>query len=77
MDIPITAEKHYCGICSQKKSPTNENLIQHISSSCLVFDHGIKDVAFVCDICPKRVFFVENIYKKHLQDKHNMYYNMH
>ena len=36
----------------------------------LVFDHGIKDGAFICDICPKRVFFVEDIYKKHIQDKH-------
>ena len=37
----------------------------------LVFDHGIKDGAFIFDICPKRVFFVEDIYKKHIQDKHN------
>ena len=32
MDIPVTDEKHYCVICSQKKFPTNENLIQHMSS---------------------------------------------
>ena len=32
MDIPVTAEKYYCVICSQKKFPKNENLIQHMSS---------------------------------------------
>ena len=37
----------------------------------LVFDHGIKDGAFFCDICPKAVFFIETGYKKHMLKKHN------
>ena len=37
----------------------------------LVFDHGIKDGAFICDICPKTLFSSETGYKKHLKEKHN------
>ena len=28
----------------------------------LVFDHGVKDGALFCDVCPKRVFFVEELF---------------
>ena len=31
----------------------------------IVFDHGIKDGAFICDICPQKVFSSEKGYKKH------------
>ena len=37
----------------------------------LVFDHGIKDGAFICDICPKTMFSSETGYKKHVHEKHN------
>ena len=37
----------------------------------LVFDHGIKDGAFICEVCPKTMFSSETGYKKHLQEKHN------
>ena len=37
----------------------------------LVFDHGIKKGAFICDFCPRTVFFVETVYKKHLKEKHS------
>ena len=36
----------------------------------LVFDHGIKDGAFICEACPKTVFFIESFYKKHMKEKH-------
>ena len=36
----------------------------------LVFDHGIKDGAFICDICPKTLFSSETGYKKHVHEKH-------
>ena len=39
----------------------------------LVFDHGIKDGAFICDICPKKVFFTETIFKNHMKEKHTPY----
>ena len=32
VDISASAEKHDCVICSQKKFPTNENLILHMST---------------------------------------------
>ena len=52
----------HCG-----KSVLNEFFLKkHI-----VFDHGIKDSAFICDICPKKVFSNEKGYKKHLRRKHN------
>ena len=37
----------------------------------LVFDHGIKDGALFCDVCPKKVFFIEGMYKKHMREKHD------
>ena len=37
----------------------------------LVFDHGIKEGFFICDICPKTVFSLETAYKKHVKEKHN------
>ena len=36
----------------------------------LVFNHGIKDGAFICDICPKKVFFMEKLFKNHMKEKH-------
>ena len=36
----------------------------------LVFDHGIKDGAFICEVCPKTVLFIESFYKKHMKEKH-------
>jgi len=36
----------------------------------LFFDHGIKDGAFICEACPKTVFFTESFYKKHMKEKH-------
>jgi hypothetical protein len=37
----------------------------------LVFDHGIKDGAFICDICPKTMFSTETAHKKHVKEKHH------
>ena len=37
----------------------------------LVFDHGVKDGAFICEICPKTMFSSETGYKNHMQEKHN------
>ena len=37
----------------------------------LVFDHGITDGAFICDVCPKTMFSSETGYKKHVNEKHN------
>ena len=37
----------------------------------LVFDHGVKDGALFCDVCPKKVFFIEGMYKKHMREKHD------
>ena len=36
----------------------------------LVFEHGIKDGALICDICPKAVFFMKYHYNKHMDEKH-------
>ena len=36
----------------------------------LVFEHGIEEDAWICEICPKVVFFAEYYYKKHMADKH-------
>ena len=36
----------------------------------LVFEHGIKDGALICDMCPKTVFFVKYHYNKHMVEKH-------
>jgi len=36
----------------------------------LVFDHGITEGALFCNICPKKVFFMEGILKNHMQEKH-------
>mgnify|MGYP001460890004 CR=1 FL=1 len=51
----------HCG-----KSVLNE----HFLKKHLVFDHGIKDRAFICDICPKTMFSSETGYKKHMKEKH-------
>ena len=57
--------KQTCEHCGQ--SLVNEfSLKKH-----LVFDHGIKDGAFICDICPQKVFSIEKGYKKHMLRKHN------
>ena len=37
--------------------------------SFLVFDHDIKDRAFLCDICPKTMLPTKATYKKHVKDK--------
>ena len=37
----------------------------------LVFEHNKKDGALFCDICPKKVFFVKGMYKKHMVEKHS------
>ena len=37
----------------------------------LVFDHGIKKGAFICDFCPRTVFFVKTVYEKHVKEKHS------
>ena len=38
----------------------------------LVFEHGIKDGALICDICPKAVFFMKYHYNKHMVEKHTI-----
>ena len=38
----------------------------------LIFDHGIIDRAFICDIFPKTMFLVEVAYKKHVKEKYNL-----
>ena len=52
----------HCG-----KSVLNE----HFLKKHLVFDHGIKDGAFICEICPKTFFLSETGYTKHVEEKHN------
>ena len=37
----------------------------------LVFDHGIKNGAFICGFCPRTVFFVKTVYEKHVKEKHS------
>ena len=37
----------------------------------LVFDHGITEGALFCNICPKKVFFMEGMLKNHMQEKHD------
>ena len=36
----------------------------------LVFNHGIKEGAFICDRCPKTIFSTEIALKKHVKEKH-------
>ena len=37
----------------------------------LIFDHGIIDRVFICDIFPKTMFLVEVAYKKHVKEQYN------
>ena len=37
----------------------------------LVFDHGTTDRDFFCNICPKKVFFMDAMLKKHMREKHD------
>ena len=46
-------------------------LNEHFLKKHLVFDHGIKDGAFICEICPKTFFLSETGYTKHVEEKHN------
>ena len=38
----------------------------------MVLEHGVKDNAILCNICPKSLFYHEANYKKHMLDKHNI-----
>ena len=38
----------------------------------LVWEHGLLDGAFICEICPKTVFFQKFHYRKHMKVKHSV-----
>ena len=43
----------------------------HFLKLHMVFDHGIKDGVYICDICPKKCFSSETAFKKHMYGKHD------
>ena len=57
VNAKINSEKHDCFICTQKNFPTNESLIQHLSSVHM----GIFKKKKKCDLCMKRFHGRKNV----------------